>query len=110
MGRRLAFEIGPFTDVEPDWGNRLWEFLNRPPIVLEMINASDRQRPAAEAIAQQLHAEVGDDVRQHRVRQFTGFLIRQVMERNGYQHIRYGRRALPNPIFFSASLYSRRDG
>jgi len=41
-----------FNDITPEWGPRLWTFLNQPGNVRRMSEASDeeRPRPAAEAI------------------------------------------------------------
>jgi hypothetical protein len=103
------YDAGPFTDVAAVWGERLWMFLNEPATIAAMTDASDNYTPAAESIASTLHARFGDGIRQDRVKQFTGFLIRQVMERNGYRHVAKGQQTRDNPVFFKASLYSRRD-
>lgn len=103
------YDVGSFTDIASAWGNPLWEFLNEPDIVRSMTDASDNKRPAAEAIAFILFERFSDDIKQDRVKQFTGFLIRQVMEQNGYRHTAYGRRAKENPVFVSASAYSSRE-
>jgi hypothetical protein len=105
------YNVGSFTDVSGanNWGNQLWEFLNQPNSVRSMIEASDNNRPAAEAIATRLFERFGDDIKQDRVKQFIGFLIRQVMERNGYCHKTSGRRTKDNPVFVTASVYSSRN-
>lgn len=103
------YDAGKFTDVASTWGNRLWEFLNEPIIVRSMTEASDNKRPAAEAIAPELFGRFGDDIIQDRVKQFTGFLIRQVMEQNGYSHTAYGQQTKENPVFVKASVYTSRD-
>ena len=103
------YDVGPFTDVASVWGHQLWRFLTEPNIIHAMTDASDNKRPAAEAVASELYQRFGDDIRQDRVKQFIGFLIRQVMERNGYRHKSYGKQTRDNPIFVKASLYSRRD-
>jgi hypothetical protein len=74
-----------------------------------MTNVSDAGRPAVEAIAFELYDRFGEDVKQDRVKQFIGFLTRQVMERNGYRHVRYGRKVKENPVFSTASQYALRD-
>ena len=103
------FDPGKFTDVASAWGKQLWEFLNEPIIVRSMTDASDDKRPAAEAIATELFQRFGDDIKQDRVKQFIGFLIRQVMEKNGYSHTAYGQKTKDNPVFVKASVYSSRD-
>jgi hypothetical protein len=103
------YDAGKFTDVASIWGERLWEFLNEPIIIRSMTNASDEKRPAAEAIASELFDRFGTDITQDRVKQFIGFLIRQVMEQNGYSHTAYGQQTKDNPVFVKASVYSSRD-
>ncbi len=103
------YDAGPFTDIASIWGQQLWAFLNEPNVINSMIEASANKRPAAEAIASELHQRFGDNIRQDRVKQFIGFLIRQVMERNGYKHTSYGQQTQDNPVFVKASLYSPRD-
>ena len=103
------YDAGKFTDIASVWGKRLWDFLNEPTIVHLMTNASDNNRPAAEAIASELFERFGDDIKQDRVKQFIGFLIRQVMEQNGYSHTAYGKQTKENPVFVKASTYSSRD-
>ena len=107
MSENRDYEVGSFTDVAPAWANRLWAFLNEPRIVRQMVDSSESGRPAAEAIALHLFERFGDDVTRDRVKQFVGFLIRQVMERNGYVHTEYGKPTPANPVFTVASVYSR---
>lgn len=107
MNMPKEYYIGPFSDVAGAWGNRLWEFLNEPENVRLMAGASNQGRPAAEAIADHLFVRFGDSVKKNRVKQFTGLLIRQVMERNGYRHSAYGRKADATHVFSKASLYTR---
>ena len=100
------YQIRSFTDVA-DWGEGLWSFLNEQQIVGQMENASDQGRPAVEAIARKLHRRFGEGVRKDRVKQFIGFLVRQVMERRGYVHHSYGHQARENPVFSTGSRYVR---
>lgn len=102
------YEAGPFTDIASVWGEQLWGFLNEPIIVRSMTDASDHKRPAAEVIASELIRRFGVDIKQDRVKQFIGYLIRQVMEQNGYSHRAYGQKTKENPVFASASVYSSR--
>jgi len=103
------YDAGPFTDVAIVWGEQVWAFLNEPSNIVSMTNASDNGIPAPESIASTLFDRFGEGIRQDRVKQFIGFLIRQVMERNGYQHTSYGHPTQDNPVFVKASVYSRRE-
>ncbi len=104
-----SYDAGPFTDVASTWGEQLWAFLNEPSTIALMINASDVGSPAAESVGVALLEQFGDSIGQDRVKQFIGFLIRQVMERNGYKHTSYGQHTKDNRVFVTASVYSRRD-
>jgi len=110
MSTRQPWDIVPmFNDVAPCWGEKLWSFLNERDNVARMVQASDSGRPAAEAIAAELYRRFDDRIRQDRVKQYTGLLIRGVMERNGYCHRSYGHRCRENPVFSVASRYCRRQ-
>ncbi len=102
------YGVGSFTDVAGQWGDALWSFLNEAQHVRLMIEVSEGGRPAAEGIADALYRRFGDPVRQDRVKQFMGALIRQVMERHGYVLEVSGVTLRPNPVFTQASRYVRR--
>jgi hypothetical protein len=104
----MPYRVGPFTDVNPLWGARLWEFLNRKYVVQKMVVASDDSRPAAEVIALDLHQAFGDDIREDRVKQFSGFLILQVMSANGFELKSYGHKTAANTVFTEGATYNRR--
>jgi hypothetical protein len=97
--------VGSFTDVAPLWVERLWLFLNQEDAISKMLEASDAGRPAAEAIAVGLYEEFGDDLKSDRLKQFIGFLIRQIMERRGYRHAGKTKKTQENPVFSNAALY-----
>jgi hypothetical protein len=99
------YHIGSFTDVDDRWGSQLWELLNEPETIRTMTRASDEGQTAAEAIAQLLVDRLGMQRNQNRVKQFTGHLIKQVMERRGYRHVG-DRRCTLNPLFTSAARYT----
>ena len=101
------YDVGPFTDIALEWGDRLWKFLNRPKIVNRMTSVSDSGKPAAGAIGEWLLYEFGNSVREDRVKQFIGCLIKQVMERQGY--ILCGKRypTPDDPLFTSGSIYRK---
>ncbi|MGD0035825.1 MAG: hypothetical protein ABSC53_00850 [Bacteroidota bacterium] len=99
------YNTGPFTDVEPVWGSQLWTLLTQTHIVQKMIAASENNRPAAESIANDILQAFGETVRADRVKQFTGYLIRQVLELNGYNHKSYGNETPNNAVFTKASKY-----
>ncbi len=102
------YDIASFTDVAPEWGDRLWAFLTWPDIVKRMTDASDARQPAAGAVGQLLLAICGEPVKQHRVRLFTGHLIRQVMEAQGYVIVDGEPTPTPDdPLFTRGATYRR---
>jgi hypothetical protein len=101
----MTYTAGRFADVAFEWGDILWLFLNEPGNVRKMTEASDLGKPAASAISQQLYDTFGDPIRADRVKQFIGYLIRQVMECEGYAHHAYGCKTPQDPVFSSASVY-----
>ncbi len=100
----------PFNDIALEWGSRLWAFLNQLDNVRRMSGASDAGRPAAEAITAQLLDTFGHDVARDRVKQYTGRLIRKVMEQHGYLWVKHGVRCHDRRVFSVASTYTRRLG
>ena len=102
-----TYQVRSFTDVDLHWGITLWTFLNAEQIVRRMADASDDGRTAVEDIADDLYERFGEAVARPRVKQFIGFLVRQVMERNGYRHRSYGHRIGQNSVFSSGSRYVR---
>ncbi len=103
------YDVRNFTDVASVWGDRLWAFLNEASTVATMTDASDHGLTAAESVGAALLDLFGEEMRQHRVKQFIGYLIRQVMERSGYQHVADHQPTPNNPLFVTASRYSRRS-
>ena len=63
----------------------LWSFLNEEKNAARMMQASDARRPAAESTAEELYRRFEGLVRQERGKQYTGRLIKEVMEANEYQ-------------------------
>ena len=109
MSTRESWEIPILGDVYHIWGARLWSFLNENDNVAAMVRASDKEEPAAKAIASELYRRFGDDVRRDRVKQFTGRLIKRVMKANGYTWLSRGHSCGDNPVFSVASRYVRRQ-
>lgn len=96
-----------FNDVREEWEGKLLPFLARTKIVSRMTDAANAGRPPAEVIAADLLSEFGEKVKRDRVKQFTGLLIRFVMEKHGFRVATRGRTCRPNPVFTVASTYER---
>jgi len=109
MSASQPWQMFPFfNDVAPEWGHKLWCFLTEPDSVAQMMRASDAGRPAVEGIAVRLHERLGDAVAENRVKQFTGLLVRRIMEENGYRFISHNHTCRENPVFSTGSLYERK--
>lgn len=109
MRDKSDYDVRSFTDVAI-WGDRLWGFLNESEMLDKMIEASDAGRPAAEAISEDILQRFGEGVVQNRVKQFTGYLIKQVMESNGFRHDRHGITCRERRVYTRSSSYVRVNG
>ena len=91
----------------PEPGQRLWQFLHEPLNIKGMETAADLERAPVEGISRELLKEFDNEVREDRVRQLIGFMVRQIMEARGFQlHtqnavVRFGN------VFSRASRYRR---
>ena len=94
--------------AESDLGKQLWEFLNEHDNVIRMQTASDLKKPAAKALTRHLLKRFDDQVREFRVKQMIGHMIRQIVENHGYQLEQ--RDVLVNDgLFNKASRYKLKD-
>lgn len=82
------------------------DFLAEESTVKAMIEASNRDRPAVEAIGRNLLDFFGDRVRPNTTKQRIGRLIRPVMEAKGYSPA-IRRRPARSVLFTSGTVYSR---
>ena len=90
-------------------GKKLWAFLNERDNLVRMETASYLQRPAVESLVPFLLDKFGDKVREHRVKQMTGHMVRQVLEARGYVVDRQGVRITRGDgLFTSGTRYTRR--
>jgi hypothetical protein len=78
----MPYDRGNYPDVAPFWGDRLWAFLTETPMLMQMLKASSAGLSPAEAIADELIRRFGKAVTEKRVREFTGYLVWQALERH----------------------------
>ena len=106
----VNYNSGPFRNVyHTPLGRKLWKFLNRASTIRQMQNASDGGRPAVEPLGAPLLAQFGSQAGEDRIKQMIGHMVKQVLERNGYEWVRYGGSVRPSGRpFTSGSLYKRR--
>lgn len=96
-----------FKDIaDTELGRELWEFLNEPDNVLRMRTASELERPAVEAVAPYLEERFGRDaIAPDRVKQTIGHMVRQILERHGFQVDAQGLRVRGGTVFSKATRY-----
>lgn len=108
----IDFKYDPqnFRDLfESDLGASVWNFLIRPDNVIRMETASFLERAAVEPLAPGLVAEFGSDIAQDRIKQMIGHMVRQIMEKVGYEIDRSGLRITRESLFSSGARYQPRD-
>lgn len=94
------------STYETNNGPKVWQFLNQFENVVRMETATYLSRPAAEPLSPFLLSEFGPSIKEDRMKQMIGHMIRQVLEANGYQMDRSNVRITTNGnIFSSASRY-----
>ena len=103
------FDAGQFSaEYATEDGRKLWIVLNREPVVARMETASDLGQPALAAVEDILLEVMGDVILRDRFKQMAGRMVRQVMERHGFEHETSDVRLNSVP-FYKASRYRRRD-
>ena len=103
----LKYEPSRFVSTyEKENGRELWKFLNEPENVIRMETATYLSRPAVEPLSPFLLSGFGDRIREDRMKQMTGHMVRQVLESRGYRVDRNNVRITRNGnIFTSATRY-----
>ena len=91
--------------VDQPLEREIFEFLRQDSTIDAMVDASDRGRPAVEAIDTELLERFGDRVRPVRARQRIGRLVRPIMESRGLVPTRKQRTS--SRLFTSGTVYGR---
>ena len=105
------FDAGSFREVASSpLGRGLWEFLNEKDNVIRMETATYLSRPAVEALSPSLLARFGDEVRQDRVKQMIGRMVRQILEPRGYRIDQQSVRISRENVFTSGTRYALLSG
>lgn len=104
----LSYQPARFSSTfEQRNGTEIWSFLNRDENIVRMETATYLERPAAEALSPHLLSEFGPAIKEDRLKQMVGHMIRQVLEHRGYRvdrnNVRINR---DDNIFASATRYS----
>ena len=98
-----------FSDLyNSSFGKEIWKFLNEHDNIIRMITASDLQRPAVEPLSEVLLDRFGKNIKQDRIKQMIGHMVRQIMESLNYELASGNIKVRFGSVFNRASKYSRR--
>ena len=96
-----------FSDMaNTPFGRSLWEFLNQRECIIRMSAVSEVRRPAVEGVSRLLLEKYKDRVREDRCKQMVGNMIRQIMEKNGFEHSTHNIKVRFGDLFTKGSRYS----
>jgi hypothetical protein len=103
------YDPGTFAQLfgEPR-GQRLWAALNTSEYVSCLETATALHQPAVKGIEEPLLRDFGADVIEDRFKQMIGHMVRQVMERNGYE-VDQQKVKIDSIPFYAGTRYKRRD-
>lgn len=98
------------TTFANEGGQEIWEFLADPKNLTRMETATYLSRPAIEPLSPFLLERFGDCVKQDRIKQMMGHMVRQIMENRGYV-LQQGNVKISsaNNIFSRASRYASKN-
>jgi hypothetical protein len=105
------FDAGSFSDVDSDFADDLWNFLNAKESLIRFDTATFLRRPALQALQLQLLETFAPKrIKEDRIKQMMGRMVRQIMERNGYRLEQTNVRITDGLLFSSAARYTRDRG
>ncbi|MBW6533945.1 MAG: hypothetical protein K0B11_02970 [Mariniphaga sp.] len=105
----MKYNPQSFKDIyESPLGQKIWNYLNSKEGKDRMILTTELGHPAAEGIGDKLLEQFGDDVKQDRVKQATGHMIRHIMEDLGFHHAQKSVKCrMKTEVFTYASRYKK---
>jgi len=89
-------------------GQRLWAKLNTREYISCLETTTALHQPAVKGIEEPLLRDFGADVMEDRVKQMIGHMVRQVMERHGYE-VEQQKVKIDSIPFYAGTRYKRRD-
>ena len=95
-------------------GQAIAEFLNTESNIQKMIDASDKGRPAIGALGNDIYRKFVNPMIEmsekevHKWKQFIGYLVRVILEANGYAHNESGVKVEEDNFFIFASTYIKK--
>ena len=104
------YQAQSFKDVfDSLLGQEIWKYLNSEDAKIRMELTSDLGHPAAEGIGDILLKKLGEEVKQDRVKQATGHMIKHVMEQYGYELVQRSVKCRKKTeVFVYASRYEKK--
>ena len=93
--------------AETNLGKQLWNFLNERDNIIRMETATELKKPAVKALTTHLLCRFGDQVKEMRVKQMIGHMVKQIMKAKEYEVDQ--RNVLVNDgLFNKASRYRKK--
>lgn len=109
IGGVMNYEYDPWKFeklAKSNLGKQLWEFLNEHDNIIRMETATELKKPAVKALTIHLLSRFDEQVREMRVKQMIGHMVKQIMEIKGFEVDQ--RDVLVNDgLFHKASRYRR---
>lgn len=106
-----TYKAQGFKDIyERPIGEKIWKYLNSKEAKDRMILTTELGHPAAEGIGDKLLEQFGGEVKDDRVKQATGHMIRHIMEELGFQHDQKSVKCrMKKEVFKYASRYKKKN-
>ncbi len=104
----LRYNPNSFKDIaETELGGKIWDFLNTKDSIIRLEIATRLSHPAVEGVDEELFERFGDKVRDDRIKQTIGHMIRQIMEYYGYNIDQQNVACRFSKIFSRGSRYKK---
>ena len=90
---------------ESKLGQEIWNYLNSDEAKIRMKISTELGHTAAEIVGKKLLEKFGDKVKNDRVKQSTGHMIRYIMKELGYNLVKRNVKCKLSTVFTFASRY-----
>jgi hypothetical protein len=106
-----SFEADKFSDIPRALIEAIWAFLNQRYVVDRLKIVSEYGITGVEGIPEKdFIAKFGEVVKEDRTKQLVGYLVKQILEREGFELRSRGATIRFGSIFSRGSKYSPKDG
>ena len=92
---------------DTELGKQSWNFLTNHDNIIRLETASELSKPALEALTNRLIPEFGEPVKNDRIKQMVGHMVRQILEPRGFTLSSSNVKVRFNGLFTRASRYER---